>query len=113
MLLEKLSNARGVSGNEKEVREILIEEIKHRVDSYRVDTIGNLITYKKAKGARRNALKVMVAAHMDEVGLMVVHVDGKGFVKFSKVGGIDERVLLSKVVKIGKDAKIGVIGSKP
>lgn len=113
MLLEKLSNARGASGNEKEVREILIEEVKHRVDDYRVDTIGNLITHKKAKGARRNALKVMIAAHMDEVGLMIVHVDGKGFLKFSKVGGIDDRVLLSKVVKIGKDAKVGVIGSKP
>lgn len=113
MLLEKLSNARGASGNEKEIRDILIEEIKNRVDDYRVDTIGNLITHKKAKGARRNALKVMIAAHMDEVGLMVVHADGKGFVKFSKVGSIDNRVLLSKVVKIGKDAKVGVVGSKP
>lgn len=113
MLLEKLSNARGTSGNEGQVRDILIEEVKGRVDEFRVDTIGNLITYKKAKGARRNAPKVMIAAHMDEVGLMVVHVDGKGYLKFSKVGGIDDRVLLSKVVLVGKDAKVGVIGSKP
>ncbi len=113
MLLEKLSNARGTSGNENEVRELLIEEIKNRVDSYRVDTMGNLITYKKAKGVRRNALKVMLAAHMDEIGLMIVHIDSKGFMKFSKVGGIDDRVLLSKVVLIGKDIKPGVIGSKP
>ncbi len=113
MLLEKLSNARGTSGNEAEVREILIEQVKSRVDSYRVDTMGNLITFKKAKGARRNALKVMLAAHMDEIGLMIVHVDSKGYLKFSKVGGIDDRVLLSKAVLIGKDKRVGVIGSKP
>ncbi len=113
MLLEKLSNARGTSGNEAEVREILIEQVKSRVDNYRVDTMGNLITFKKAKGARRNALKVMLAAHMDEIGLMIVHVDSKGYLKFSKVGGIDDRVLLSKAVLIGKDKRVGVIGSKP
>jgi putative aminopeptidase FrvX len=113
MLLEKLSNARGTSGNEAEVRDILIEQVKGRVDNYRVDTMGNLITYKKAKGVRRKALKVMLAAHMDEIGLMIVHVDSKGYLKFSKVGGIDDRVLLSKVVLVGKDKKLGVIGSKP
>lgn len=113
MLLEKLSNARGTSGNEAEVRELLIEQVKSHVDSYRVDTMGNLITHKKAKGTRRNALKVMLAAHMDEIGLMIVHVDSKGYLKFSKVGGIDDRVLLSKAVLIGKDKKVGVIGSKP
>lgn len=113
MLLEKLSNARGASGNEAEVREIIIEEVKSRVDSYRVDTMGNLITYKQAKGVRRNALKVMLAAHMDEIGLMIVHADSKGYLKFTKVGGIDDRVLLSKAVLIGKDNRVGVIGSKP
>jgi endoglucanase len=120
MLLEKLSNARGVSGNEAEVREILIDAIKDRVDEYRVDTIGNLITLKKAKGARpsaslrmRSALKVMLAAHMDEVGLMIVHHESNGHLRFAKVGGIDDRVLPSKVVLIGKDKIPGVIGVKP
>jgi endoglucanase len=113
MLLEKLSNARGVSGNEAEVREILIDTVKSRVDAYRVDSIGNLITFKKARGARRAALKVMLAAHMDEVGLLIVHHDSNGHLRFRKVGGIDDRVLLSKVVLIGKDKIPGVIGVKP
>jgi endoglucanase len=55
----------------------------------------------------------MLAAHMDEIGLMIVHADSKGYLKFSKVGGIDDRVLLSKTVFVGKDKKVGVIGSKP
>ncbi|CAG0947864.1 partial Putative aminopeptidase YsdC, partial [Anaerolineae bacterium] len=114
MLLEKLSNARGVSGNETEVREILIEAIKDRVAEYRVDSLGNLIALKKAKAARGRApLRVMLAAHMDEVGLMIVHHDSNGHLRFAKVGGIDDRVLLSKVVLIGKDKIPGVIGVKP
>lgn len=114
MLLEKLSNARGVSGNEAEVREILIDAIKNRVDDYRTDTLGNLIALKKAKSTRgRNSLKVMLAAHMDEVGLMIVHHESNGYLRFEKVGGIDDRVLLSKVVLIGKDKIPGVIGVKP
>ncbi|MBI5031078.1 MAG: M42 family metallopeptidase [Chloroflexi bacterium] len=113
MLLEKLSNARGVSGNEAEVREILIDAVKDRVDEYRVDTMGNLITLKKAKSARSRDLKVMIAAHMDEVGLMIVHHDSNGLLRFRKVGGIDDRVLLSKVVLIGKDKIPGIVGAKP
>ncbi len=114
MLLEKLSNARGVSGNEAEVREILLDAIQDRVDEHRVDTLGNLIALKKAKGTRqKSALKVMLAAHMDEVGLMIVHHESNGHLRFRKVGGIDDRVLLSKVVLIGKDKIPGVIGVKP
>ncbi len=114
MLLEKLSNARGVSGNEGEVREILIDAIKEHVDEYRVDTIGNLIARKKAKGARaRNPIRVMLAAHMDEIGLMITHHDSNGYLRFDPVGGIDARVLLSKTVLIGKDKVPGVIGVKP
>lgn len=116
MLLEKLSNARGVSGNEGEVREILIDAIKEHVsrEAYRVDTIGNLIAFKKAKGARaRKPLRVMLAAHMDEIGLMITHHDSNGYLRFDPVGGIDSRVLLSKTVLIGKDKIPGVIGVKP
>jgi endoglucanase len=114
MLLEKLSNARGVSGDEGEVRDILIDAIKAHVTEYRVDTIGNLITFKKAKGARgKSTPKVMVAAHMDEVGLLNVHHESNGHLRFSKVGNMDDRVLLSKVVLIGKDKIPGVIGVKP
>jgi endoglucanase len=114
MLLEKLANARGVSGNEGEVREILIQAIKNHVTEYRVDTLGNLIAYKKARGTRaRKPLRVMLAAHMDEVGLMIVHHESNGHLRFRKVGSIDDRVLLSKTVLIGKDKIPGVIGAKP
>lgn len=113
MLLEKLSNARGVSGNETAVREILIDAIKDRVTSYRVDTLGNLIALKKARASRAAKLKVMLAAHMDEVGLMIVHHEASGLLRFRKVGGIDDRVLLSKTVLIGNDKIPGVVGNKP
>lgn len=113
MLLEKLSNARGVSGNENEVRDILIHELKGRATDYRVDSIGNLIVHKAPRGGRRSSLKVMLAAHMDEVGLIIVHHETSGHLRFRKVGGIDDRVLPSKVVLIGKDKIPGVIGAKP
>lgn len=114
MLLERLSNARGVSGNEKEVREILLEAVRDRVDECRVDSMGNLITLKRGQvGRRQTAHKVMIAAHMDEVGLMIVHIEANGHLRFRKVGGIDDSVLLSKVVLIGKDRVPGVIGNKP
>ncbi len=115
MLLEKLSNARGVSGNEGQVREIIVETIRDRVDEYRVDSMGNLIACKHASGraARRGGPKVMIAAHMDEVGLLIVHVDDDGRLRFNKVGGIDDRVLPSKVYLIGENRVPGVIGIKP
>jgi len=113
MLLEKLSNARGVSGNESEVRELLIEAVQPHVTEFRTDTLGNLITLKKARATRRGARKIMLAAHMDEVGLLIVHHDTNGHLRFHKIGGIDDRVLLSKVVLIGKDKIPGVIGVKP
>lgn len=114
MLLEQLSNARGVSGNEREVRDLLINAVRERVDDHRVDALGNLITHKGGRARRGQApLKVMIAAHMDEVGLLVVHHEADGHLRFRAVGGIDARVLLSKVVLLGKDKIPGVIGVKP
>lgn len=110
MLLRKLTEASGVSGNEKEVREIIIEEIKDYVDELTVDKIGNIIAYKK--GNIDNP-KVMIAAHMDEVGLMINKIDDSGLLRFTPVGGLDQRVLVSKQVKIGKNKINGVIGAKP
>lgn len=114
MLLEELSNAPGVSGNEAQVRDLVINAVRNRVDHYRTDSLGNLIALKKARGTRqRSAPRIMVAAHMDEVGLLIVHHEPNGQLRFRQVGGIDDRVLLSKVVLIGKDKIPGVIGSKP
>ena len=110
MLLKRLTEASGVSGNEKEVRNIILEEIKDFVDEINVDRLGNIIAYKRGKN---NPKKLMLTAHMDEVGLMITHIDDMGLLKFTTVGGIDKRILVSKPVIIGKDKIPGVIGAKP
>ncbi|HAD82643.1 MAG: hypothetical protein A2509_01175 [Candidatus Edwardsbacteria bacterium RIFOXYD12_FULL_50_11] len=113
-LIAEITNAFGVSGCEGEIRNIVRQHITKNVDDIRVDALGNLIAYKKAKGAKSvpKRTKVMLAAHMDEVGLMVTSIDKSGFLQFDKVGGIDNRVLLAKKVLVGKDQIPGVIGSK-
>ncbi len=110
MLLKRLTEGSGVSGNEKEVRDIIIDEIKDYVDDLKVDKLGNIIAYKKGQGSSK---KLMVAAHMDEVGLMITDIDDMGLLKFTTVGGIDKRILVSKPVLIGKNKIPGVIGAKP
>jgi endoglucanase len=112
MLLEKLSNARGVSGDESAVRELLAEHLKKYVDEYRVDALGNLIAVKHSRRARA-ARKVLIAAHMDEVGFLVTFIDAEGSLHFEKVGGFDDRTLLGNQVAIGANAVPGVIGYKP
>jgi len=110
-LLEKLSNAPGVSGFEEEIRKIITDELKDHVDEIETDSMGNIIAVKKG----RNGKKIMLAAHMDEIGLMVRFIDKKGFIKFSKIGGINDQMLLNQEVIIhSKKGKIlGVIGAKP
>jgi len=110
MLLEKLSNASGVSGNEKEIRQIIKDEITPLVDEVSTDSMGNLFAIKKGGD---NSLRVMLSAHMDEVGLFVDFIENGGIVRFKKIGGIDDRVLLSKKVLIGENKTPGVIGLKP
>ncbi|MDI3535396.1 MAG: tetrahedral aminopeptidase [Thermosediminibacterales bacterium] len=109
MLLKKLSEAAGVSGFENHIRNVIREELKGYVDEIKTDALGNLITYKKGK---KNYPIVMLCAHMDEVGLMITSIDKDGFLKFKTVGGIDDRILVSKVVEIGETRCNGVIGAK-
>ncbi len=111
-LLEKLCNACAVSGDEGEVRRIVLEEIKPLADEAKVDAMGNVLAFKY--GAGRNRPRVMLDAHMDEVGFMLVADDGEGIYQFVTVGGgIDPRVLPGKSVWVGKDHTPGVIGIKP
>jgi endoglucanase len=110
-LLEQLCNAVGVSGNEDEVRRIVIEQVKPYVDECTVDALGNVLAVKHAK--KKGALRVMFAAHMDEVGFMLVQDDGEGLFAFEPVGGIDPRQLIAKPLLVGKDRVEGVIGGKP
>lgn len=111
MWLKRLSEAVGVSGNEDEVRRIVIDAIASKVDEYRVDSIGNVIALKKSDGS--SDLKVMVAAHMDEVGFMISQIEENGLLRFFKVGGLDDRILPAKVVWIGDEKVPGVIGIEP
>ena len=109
-LLKKLIMAPSVSGSEENVRELITKEIKAYVDDIKVDKIGNLIT-KKGSGPP----KIMINAHMDEIGLMVKHIDDKGFIRFEPVGGWDWRVLSAQKFKIhgSKGPVMGVVGQKP
>ncbi len=109
-LIKELTDLNGVSGNEHEVREYIKSKINGLCDSIEVDTIGNIIAYKKGSSGR---FKVMLSAHMDEVGFMVSGYTEKGLLKFKSVGGIDSRILPGKRVVIGKKRLKGVIGAKP
>jgi len=110
-LLKKLSEAPGVSGNESRIKRIIIDEVKDFVDEIKEDSMGNLITIKKGK----NNFNIMVAAHMDEIGFMVKHIDDKGFISFETIGGFDPKSLGSQRVRIhsSKGDILGVIGLKP
>ncbi|MFP3895901.1 MAG: M42 family metallopeptidase [Anaerolineales bacterium] len=114
MILEALSNARGISGKEDRVRDIILQEIRGHIDEHRVDALGNLLCIKRARHASGEwPHKVMIAAHMDEIGLIVTGINKNGTLRFDKVGGIDDRILLSKQVLIGEEAVPGVIGYRP
>ncbi len=108
-LIEKLSNAFGVSGSEKEVREILKNELKGFADKIETDFMGNLFVMKNMHAA---GPKIMLNAHMDEVGLIIDYIEENGFLRFKKVGGIDDRLLPGKRVLVGKEKISGVIGIK-
>jgi tetrahedral aminopeptidase len=109
-LLEKLCNACAVSGDEGEVRQIVLKEVKPFADDVQVDVLGNVLVTKK--GAGRNRVRVMIDAHMDEVGFMIVADDGDGIFRFETVGGLDVRQLVGKPVLVGKNNIPGVIGAR-
>ena len=110
-LFKKLCLAFGPSGNEDEVRSIIIDEIKNKADDYYVDKVGNVIAFKK--GAKVPEKKRLFAAHMDEVGFMVTAVDGDGYLKLKPVGGIENAVILGKQAVVGEKRLAGVFGGKP
>lgn len=110
-LLEKLCTVEGISGDEGSVREIIINEIKPFADEIKTDNLGNIIVFKKGKN--RAKAKLMLSAHMDEVGFMVTDITSDGYLKFDEVGGLDRRVVLGKTVTVGKNKVNGVIGVKP
>ena len=110
-LLAKFSNAHGLSGYEDAVASLLVEELTPLADEVRIDPMGNVIATRAGEGP-----VVMVAAHMDEIGLMVKYIESDGFLRFVPIGGWFDQTLLSQRVFVhARDGKMlsGVVGCKP
>ena len=108
-LLQKLTEAFGPSGYEDKVREIVRAEVESLVDEIKVDILGNLIARKRPSKQVADTKKIMVAAHMDEIGLIVSHVDENGFIRFSPIGGVFRRYVLGGRVRFLNGTQ-GVLG---
>jgi tetrahedral aminopeptidase len=110
-LLKTLTEAPGTAGDEDRVRSVILDAVTPLVDEVRTDAMGNLIALKRGRGD--GSQRVMIAAHMDEIGLMVTGFD-QGFVRFTNVGGIDWKVLPSQEVVVhGRSDLPGIVASRP
>ncbi|MFN5332756.1 MAG: M42 family metallopeptidase [Bacteroidota bacterium] len=112
-LLKQICEMPGAPGFEKRIRDLVVEVVTPFADEVRIDNLGNVIALKK--GARNPENKrVMVAAHLDEIGFIVSHIDEQGFLRFNTLGGFDPKTLTAqRVIVHGKKDLIGVMGSKP
>lgn len=112
-LLKQICEIAGPPGNEKLVRDFVVQLVGPLVDEIKSDNLGNVIAVKKSK-SNPGAKKIMVAAHMDEIGFIVTHIDDNGFVRFHTLGGFDPKTLTAqRVVVHGRRDLVGVMGSKP
>jgi endoglucanase len=110
-LLKEICEVPGAPGYESKVRAVVLREIEKLVDEWRIDNMGNIIAIKKGKDSSK---KVMVAAHMDEIGFMVNYITDEGFLKFQTLGGFDPKTLTAqRVIVHGKKDVVGVMGCKP
>lgn len=111
-LIKTLSDLRGISGFEYRINDKIEEIIKEYADEVYKDALGNVIAVLRC--GKGNAKSIMIEAHLDEIGLMVTGIDERGFITFTSVGGVDERILPSLEVTIhGKEDIAGIIGAKP
>lgn len=110
-LLERLCGLNGISGREDRVRDVILAEIRPYCSRVTIDPLGNIIAEKT--GARRPVRRLMLDAHMDEVGLIATYAEDNGLIRFEPVGGIDEKVLAGIPVLVGDRSIPGVIGVKP
>lgn len=109
-LLKEISETPGTSGFETPIRNLIRKEIEPFVDELSIDNMGNLTAIKHGKTSKR----LMVAAHMDEIGFLVSHIDKDGFIRFIPLGGFDPKTLTAqRVIVHGKKDIVGVMGSKP
>ena len=111
-LLKTLTETFGPSGYEDAIRNVILKEVKPLADETHVDALGNLIVRRKPSKGSADSKKIMVAAHMDEIGVMVTHVDGNGFVRFTGIGGVYPRNLPGGHVRFANGVS-GVIGLEP
>ncbi|MDN3203185.1 M42 family metallopeptidase [Algoriphagus sediminis] len=112
-LLKQVCEIAGAPGFEKRVRDLVIKEVTLLVDEVKTDNLGNVIALKKGKN-NHDGKRVMVAAHLDEIGFIVTHIDDNGFLRFHTLGGFDPKTLTAqRVIVHGKKDLIGVMGSKP
>ncbi len=107
-LLKKLTETFGPSGYEDEVRKVILKEIKSLADETRVDALGNLIARIKPAKNAKNPKRIMLAAHMDEIGVIASHIDKNGFVRFTNVGGAFGRYTLGARVRFMNGA-LGIV----
>lgn len=112
-LLKQICEIAGAPGFEKRVRDLIVEIVTPLSDEVIIDNMGNVIAVKKSK-KNPDKKKIMVAAHMDEIGFIVTHIDENGFVRFHTLGGFDPKTLTAqRVIVHGKKDLVGVMGSKP
>jgi putative aminopeptidase FrvX len=111
-LFGKLSNAFGPSGNEEDVAEILRKELEGYADETRADKLGNIFFYHNGKDGYP---KVMLSAHMDEIGFIITFVEENGFLRFDTLGGITNNIMLGQRILLRGDKGYlkGIIGTKP
>lgn len=110
-LLAEICETAGAPGFEDRVRKLVLREIESLVDDFSIDNLGNVTAIKKGKDSSK---KVMLGAHMDEIGFIVTHIDDNGFVRFHTLGGFDPKTLTAqRVIVHGKKDLMGVMGSKP
>ncbi|MDP4953355.1 MAG: M42 family metallopeptidase [Flavobacteriales bacterium] len=109
-LLKEICETPGAPGFEEPIRKLVLRELQGLVDHIEIDNMGNVIALKKGKSEK----KVMIGAHMDEIGFIITHIDDKGFARFHTLGGFDPKTLTAqRVIVHGKKDLIGVMGSKP
>lgn len=108
-LLKTLTETFGPSGHEEEVRKIILKEARPLADEVRVDALGNLIVRKKPVANAKNPKRIMLAAHMDEIGVIASHIDRKGFVRFTNIGGTFGRYTLGARIRF-LNGVTGVVG---
>jgi endoglucanase len=116
-LLSELCRTPGPPGREERVREVVIRELEPLVDEIEIDRMGNVFATRSPRGRsapKGEPRRVMLSAHMDEISLMVTHIDDNGFLRFAPLGGFDPKTLSAqRVIVHGKKDVLGLIGSKP